>query len=416
MPQTTISAPSHLATPSAAPSRAAAPLATTFGYYLVFVVLGLVAASLGPTLPDLAANTRSQLSQVSVLFLANSAGRIVAALGIARLYDRWPGHPVMAGMLALLAIMMALVPVTPVLGLLALVLFGRGLAQGTIDLGGNALLIWVHGARVGPYMNGLHFAFGVGAFLAPVIIAQVVLATGGVTWAYWTLAATALPAALWIALLPSPPNPAQQRRRSNGEANFLLVALIVLFFGLYVGAEVGFGSWLFSYARALQLADATAAAYMTAAYYGTYAIGRLLAIPIAARLSPRLLLGGSLIASLAAMGIVLLGWRSPATTWIGALGLGLGMAAIFPTMFSLAERHMHISGQISGWFFFGGSVGGMTLPWLIGQIFEGLGPRAAMTAIFVDLALTTIVFGLLILAARARVPATGQAPQGTHRR
>jgi fucose permease len=92
------------------------------------------------------------------------------------------------------------------------------------------------------------------------------------------------------------------------------------------------------------------------------------------------------------------------------------MAAIFPTMFSLAERHMHISGQISGWFFFGGSMGGMTLPWLIGQIFEGLGPRAAMTAIFVDLALTTIVFGLLMLAARARVPATGQAPQGTHRR
>lgn len=408
MPQTTTPAPSHAAMPSAAAPRAAAPLATTFGYYLVFVVLGSVAASLGPTLPDLAANTRSQLSQVSILFLANSAGRIMAALGIARLYDRWPGHPVMAGMLAMLAIMMALIPVTPALGLLALILFGRGLAQGTIDLGGNALLVWVHGARVGPYMNGLHFAFGVGAFLAPVIIAQVVLATGHITWAYWALAATALPAALWIALLPSPSNPALQRGGSGGEANFLLVALIVLFFGLYVGAEVGFGSWLFSYARALQLADATTAAYMTAAYYGTYTIGRLLTIPIAARLSPRLLLDGSLTASLAAMGIVLAGWRSPAATWIGALGLGLGMAAIFPTMFSLAERHMHISGQISGWFFFGGSMGGMALPWLIGQIFEGLGPRAAMTAIFVDLALTAVVFGLLTLAARARATAASQ--------
>jgi FHS family Na+ dependent glucose MFS transporter 1 len=278
------------------------------------------------------------------------------------------------------------------------------MAQGTIDLGGNALLIWVHRAKVGPFMNGLHFAFGVGAFLAPIVVAQAVRASGQITWAYWILAATALPAALWIARLPSPANPAHERKEEAGREDYALVALITLFFALYVGAEVGFGSWIFSYARALNLADTAAAAYLTSAYYGTYTLGRLLAIPIAVRLAPRTIMGGSLLAALVAMTLVLAGASSPLATWAGTLGLGLAMAAVFPTMFSLAERHMHISGKVSGWFFFGGSAGGMTLPWLIGQLFDRLGPRMAMAAVLVDLVLATAVFALVIVAvARRRV-------------
>ena len=40
-------------------------LAKTAGYYVAFVVLGLSTAALGPTLPGLAEQTRSTLSQVS---------------------------------------------------------------------------------------------------------------------------------------------------------------------------------------------------------------------------------------------------------------------------------------------------------------------------------------------------------------
>ena len=47
-----------------------------------------------------------------------------------------------------------------------------GVAEGALDVGGNTLLIWVHRHKVGPFMNGLHFFFGAGAFLSPIIIAQ----------------------------------------------------------------------------------------------------------------------------------------------------------------------------------------------------------------------------------------------------
>jgi len=37
-------------------------------------------------------------------------------------------------------------------------------------------------------MNALHFFFGVGAFVSPIIVAQAILMTGDITWAYWVLA------------------------------------------------------------------------------------------------------------------------------------------------------------------------------------------------------------------------------------
>ena len=43
-------------------------------YFVAFITLGLAMSSLGPTLPGLAENTRSSLSQISVLFTAQVPG------------------------------------------------------------------------------------------------------------------------------------------------------------------------------------------------------------------------------------------------------------------------------------------------------------------------------------------------------
>jgi len=78
------------------------------------------------------------------------------------------------------------------------------------------------------------------------------------------------------------------------------------------------------------------------------------------------------------------------------------MASIFPMMLSFAERRMSITGRITGWFFVGASAGGMTLPWLIGQLFESVGPRITMSAILMDLIVATAAFGFLTLWVRGR--------------
>ncbi|MEW5959604.1 MAG: MFS transporter [Chloroflexota bacterium] len=376
-------------------------ISKTAAYYLAFVALGLTSAALGPTLPDLAENTQTHLREISFLFTARSLGYLIGSFFGGRLYDRQPGHPLMGLMLIGMALALALIPAVSLLWLLTGVLLILGIVEGALDVGGNTLLVWVHRDRVGPYMNGLHFFFGVGAFLSPLIVAQAVLVTGNFSWAYWMLALLVAPMALWLFRLPSPPAQKVSKDGSVGQVNHRLVALIVLFFFLYVGAEVAFGGWIFTYALELKVAGAAIAAYLTSAFWGALTVGRLLAIPVAARVRPRYILLGDLAGCLVSVGLILAWPGSLAAIWVGTLGVGLAMASIFPTTISLAERRMTVTGQVTGWFFVGASAGAMCLPWLIGQLFESTGPQVVMTAILVDLALAlAILFILLSFSAR----------------
>jgi FHS family Na+ dependent glucose MFS transporter 1 len=377
-------------------------ISKTVGYYLAFVALGSAMALLGPTLQGLARNTQTQLHQISLLFTVNSLGYLVGSFQGGRLYDRLRGHPVMAVALVIMAVTLALVPLMSHLWPLAAVVLVLGLAAGTLDVGGNTLLVWVHGSEVGPYMNGLHFFWGVGAFLAPIVVAGAMSASGRVAWAYWVLGVTMLPAALWLRCLPGPRGPAASESGSAGKVNYPLVALSAALLFLYVGAEVGYGGWISTYAVELGLTDETMAAYLTSGFWGAYTASRLLSIPIAARFRPRAILLVDLVGCLISIGVILLWPSSLAAVWASALGVGASIASIFPTVISLGERHTAITGRVMGWFFLGASAGGMTLPWLMGQLFEPVGPRVTMLALAVDLVLALVVFGLI----SSRLPAS----------
>lgn len=369
----------------------------TAAYFAINIAIGLMASLLGPTLSGLAAHTRSTLSEVSILFTALALGGILGSARGGRLYDRLPGHPVMVGAFAVIVTMLVLIPQLPWLWLVALALLTMGAAERTLDVGGNTLLVWLHGRRVGPYMNALHFFFGLGAFLSPLIIARVVAGSGDITWAYRIIALLILPVGLWLWRLPSPPAQTLSAQTTSAPISSLLVVLIALFFFLYVGAEVSFGGWIYTYAVAQGAGTPTTAAYLTSFFWGALTLGRLLSIPLATRLAPQTLLAVDLVGCLLS-GAVLLAWSAvPAVIWVGAAGMGVCMASIFPTMLSFTERRMAISGQVTGWLFVGGSAGGMFLPWLIGNLFEVIGPLVTMIGIGVDLLLAALVFVVLLI-------------------
>jgi FHS family Na+ dependent glucose MFS transporter 1 len=369
---------------------------TTMIYYAGFVALGLTAASLGPTLTRLADHTGSDIQQISVLFTARSFGYLLGSLLAGRVYDRLPGHQLMTAGLAALALTLALAPIIPWLAVLVAVFLFMGLAEGLFDVGGNTLLVWVHGARVGPFMNALHFFFGFGAFIAPVIVAQAVRVSGDINLAYWTLAVLTILPGVGLLFRSNPTHPHHSGETKAEPRSNRLLAMLMVFFFLYVGAEVSFGGWIFTYVQAQGLAGEEQAAYLTAAFWGAFTLGRLFSIPIARVFRPRTVLLVDLVGCILSVGAILAFPGSTLAGWGGAVGVGLFMASIFPTTILLAERRMTLTGSTTSLFFLGSSLGAMLIPFLIGQLFGRIGPAVTMGFILGALVLDLVVYWVLI--------------------
>ena len=145
-------------------------LRNTLGYYLMFVSLGFGLGITGPALPSLAEQTGSTLGAIGSLFLLSAIGNMLGTLLSGRILDRVKNGHLIMGLAQLISIlMMALMPLAGSLPLLLLIGFISGLPSGVINNGANTLLMWTHREKAGPYINGLHFSFGIGAFLAPTI-------------------------------------------------------------------------------------------------------------------------------------------------------------------------------------------------------------------------------------------------------
>ncbi|HEX2981267.1 MAG TPA: MFS transporter, partial [Anaerolineaceae bacterium] len=231
--------------PTPAERNAPLPKAWITGeYYLMFTLLGLSIASFGPSLPFLAEHTGSRLGEISFLFVARQLGFLLGAYLVGRLYDQKRGHRVLASGVLLMAATLALVPSISLLAVLTVVLFCLGFSESFLDVGGNTLLVWLQRERSGPFMNGLHLFYGVGAFIAPALVAQSVLISQDIRLAYWAVALIAVPTSLALLRAPSPAHPGAVDPASVRPPQGWLLGLLVAFFFLFGGAESGFGGWI----------------------------------------------------------------------------------------------------------------------------------------------------------------------------
>jgi len=379
-------------------------LIATIAYYLSFIIMGATTAASGPSLPTLAEHTSSGLDRISLIFVLGSLGYLIGSYFGGRAYDRFPGHKVMSGVLLILGIASIFIPISQTLNALLFFMFLSGVATGVLDVGCNTLLLWTHGEKSGPFLNGLHFFFGVGSFTAPLLLAKVLLTTGSINWMYWSFAITCLPIAAWLWLLPEPSHQMHSDEKKNAPLPVIPVMFCLLLFLLYVGLELGFGNWVYTYALTLGLGTTITAAYLTSAFWGSFTLGRLLGVWVSTRARSQTILFIDLLGC-AISTIIIMAWKdSNLALWIGTIGLGVSMASFFPTIFMLAGERMEITGTITGWFLVGSGAGSMLLPWLIGQIFTFTSPKAMTTVLLVDIVAIVIVLFLFLTQRAALMP------------
>ena len=380
----------------------ALPYIATGAYYLSFIVLGLTTAASGPSLLKLAEHTSSEIDRISLIFVFGSLGYLIGSFLGGRAFDRLSGHKLMAFTMLIIGIASAVIPVARSLEALLFAMFLSGLASGTLDVGANTLLVWMHGEKAGPFLNGLHFFFGVGSLIAPILLAQVLLKAGDIHWLYWTFTIVSIPIMLWLWFLPEPKH-AHTEETLSSVFPITAVALVMVMFVLYVGLELGFGNWIYTYALTIGLEDEITAAYLTSLFWGSFTFGRLIGIWVSTRLRSKTILFIDIVGCAVSTILILIWKDSSIALRIGTFGLGISMASIFPTLIMLAGERMQITGTITGWFLVGSGAGSMLLPWLIGQIFAKTGPKSMTTVLLIDL---IVMFAfLLIFLIRKKEPA-----------
>ena len=217
---------------------------TVILYYATFIFMGMVLAATGPLLPTLTEKYQVSLSQISLIFPVNSLGYTLSSLFGGHLYDRFKGHQILLAVTLLNVAMICLLPLIPLFWLVLGIFFMLGVAMGGMDVGCNTLLVWKLRGKTGPLMNGLHFFFGIGACLSPLIITGAAVLLGQPLRAFWFMAVAALPALLLLTRLPSPQMPPRTdtRNQTAPRTNTVLILALAFFFFLHVGAQISYGN------------------------------------------------------------------------------------------------------------------------------------------------------------------------------
>ncbi|XP_012888248.1 PREDICTED: sodium-dependent glucose transporter 1C-like [Dipodomys ordii] len=380
--------------------------------YLAFLGLGLGAGILGPTFQDLATNVNRNISSLSLIFVSRASGFLCGSMIGGVLLDH-VNHFILMGISMLVTTAsLYLTPFCKTAEILIGMMPVFGASIGVLDTGGNVLILALWGDKSPPHMQALHFSFALGAFLAP-LLAKLALGPTesadnhtetdflpaalnasseaasdpllaaphdmNLLWAYASIGTYILVVSLLFFALfcmkssrqgKSTASAQQSRRAQYHKA---LLCLLFLFFFFYVGAEVTYGSYIFSFATTHVGMEEREAAGLNSIFWGTFAACRGLAIFFAACLRPATMIVLSNIGSLASCLFLVLFDRSPLCLWIATSVYGASMATTFPSGVSWIEQYTTISGKSAAFFVIGASLGDMAIPAVIG-ILQGQYP------------------------------------------
>lgn len=369
-------------------------------YYFAFLGLGATLVAIGPTLPDLAEQTGVTLAAAGFLFTIRSLGGIFGSTSTSWLYPRVRAHYLIALAMTILAVTMFLAPLIPSFVVLCIVLGVMGFGADMMQVSGVSSLTRMFRGNVAPYMNAQGVAFGIGMLIAPVLVIQLLLHTGELRYGYWVLALLFVPSIIAVLRLPDPAPSIEESSSKPTAAGYRMVIIASVFLALVVGVEVSVSGWVATYATTLDLMGRASAGLLTSAFLGMILLGRLVAIPLSDRLSPRVFVSFLLIGCFLSVAVLVL-VRSNLALWAGVMALGLVFGPLFPTILGLVERRVHVTGSMNGIYFIGGAIGAMSFPWVAGQLFVNISPYTLFTQVLAMFVVAIVIFAVFLYPQRA---------------
>jgi fucose permease len=384
----------------------ALPLAPLIGCFGIFVTMGLLISTLGPLLPAIRGEFNLGPQAASTLVSAVPLGCVAGTLLILFLNRRFRARVLLAAAALTLAVGLAGTALAPALWLLYVSVVVTGIGYGASTALVNGVIAVAYGAKSAGLLNLLNGIFGVAAVVGPFLVAFLTTRLAYLPYVLVAVASAVLVARLPAAFRTIPegaaaPEPlavppkgtleGQQRSRSYGR-----LALVAAMLGTYVATEVAASSFATTHLLATGVDNGTAVR-ATSLFYVGLAGGRLLVVPIAARIG-----AGRLVLGCAALASVLL-----LVTWLAPLGgftyllVGAAMGPVFPTALAwLGEQGL--GSDAMPIVLTAANVGGLVLPPIIGTLIGAVGATAAPLPMAVSVGLSAVLIGYLVRTSQGR--------------
>jgi fucose permease len=345
-------------------------------------LFGIAAALLGATLPLLSERLEIGLGRVGTLFLVMNACILASSFALGALQDRYGMKPPLVVGPLVAGAALLIVAHADSYGQLLLAVAFLGLGGSALNSAPNALVADLHEdpAKKGAALNFLGLFFGFGALFMPFAIGLLLRAAGlrGILYA-----AAGLCALVAVAnALPAYPAPKQAGGLSLTEMGRFARDPFVLLLGAMLAFQSGNEFIVGGYTTTLLTREVgmsvAAASYALAGYWAALMLARAwLGRGKSSLTGPRLVIASAL-ASAVAVGLLVTATH-PALAAAMTVAVGAALAGVFPTALGIAgARYPAHSGTVFGLLFTMALAGGMTLPWLTGQLAAAWGLRPAL--------------------------------------
>lgn len=142
----------------------------TLALFACFIAHGLVMGVLGPSMMDLEVSVGTTMDKIAYIVTARAGGFAVGSFFTGIFYEKLNVPLTLGVCTALTSFLVAFIPYWRTLYSLISAFIVMGIIMGFGDANINVFLIHIWGKENPPFMQALHFCYGLGALLAPLII------------------------------------------------------------------------------------------------------------------------------------------------------------------------------------------------------------------------------------------------------
>ncbi|CAG0883058.1 unnamed protein product [Darwinula stevensoni] len=324
---------------------------------------GMLVNIISSTLIDLAANMGKTPEEVAYIMFMRSGGFLIGAL---------------------CCISIASVPFSDTPFLFSFAFMLAGIFSGLIDTACNVTILDMWGGESGPYMQALHFCFGLGGVIIPEISKEFLSKEGeeepGIIarGLFGTYTEGQPYSQVYVSYLIDFKLAHINREDTKSGIQISpciknsMIAILSTIICLYVGIELSYGQVGFFFAVYSPISfTKKEAAHLTSAYWGFYTGARFLAVPLSTFMNPGILILGDFVLAIIGGTVVLVAgeWNRTAL-WVGTALMGLGTGPMFPSSILWFEKYITVTSALASLFLVFSAIGEMVFPSSLTAIIE----------------------------------------------